>query len=198
MPTLAPPVFDNGGSRAQDRAAPGLRPLKIGLAFVGALIVTVVVLRLILGPFGGTDDADPASGSSTSAPQADAAPPSASVARPGGVQLQPDTLAAQYVRERLTAPPGESPALLAERLGVLLAPEYAWVLAGGQTVPDAPGSLVEVGEPTVVEPGAVEVPAQPWTYGSDPAVATPADPQVWRVEVREEQGVWSVTDARPV
>jgi hypothetical protein len=199
MPTLAPPVFDDGGSRAESRTAPGVRPLKIGLVFLGALVVTVVVLRLVLGPLGGDDAArdETAVGTSATDGERTPPPPPASLDRPAGVRAQPDTLAGQYLRERLTAPPGEMPSQLVQRLGDLLAPDHAWLLASEPTVPDAPGTLVEVGEPDEVEPGVVDVPVRRWTYVSDPGTAEPADRQVWRVEVREELGVWSVTDARP-
>jgi hypothetical protein len=210
VPTLAPPVFDTGGSGpgSVTRQPSVRKPLTIVLAFVGTLVVTVVALRLVLGPFGGAEPTD--GGSTTSAEgsgsqtttTAGAAtePPPALVPRPADVRRTPDGLARQFLREFLTRQPGESPVQVTERLGDLLSPVYAYGLASDKSEGEPTGSLVEVGTPSVTDPDIYEVEVQLWTYGPDDAVtdAVPAGRQVWRVAVHADRELWSVTAAQVV
>jgi hypothetical protein len=224
VPTLAPPVFDTGGTGSATRQPSTRKPLIIVLVFVGTLVATVVALRLILGPFGGAEPADRGSTTSTDHPATTAEgttaegttagattagaatagaasePPSATVTRPADARRTPDGLVRQFLRELLTRQPGESPSQVVERLGDLLAPEAAYTLGADAAEAQRPGSLVEVGTPSVTDPDIYDVEVQPWTYGPDDAVtdAVPAGRQVWRVAVRNDRGLWSVTAAQVV
>jgi hypothetical protein len=122
------------------------------------------------------------------------------VTRPADARRTPDGLARQFLRELLTRQPGESPAQVRERLGELLAPVYAFALGSDETGVERPGSLVEVGKASVIDPDIYEVEVWPWTYGPDDAVAdaVPAGRQVWRVAVRADRDLWSVTAAQVV
>lgn len=197
MPTLAPPVLDHGGPAA-DRRPSGPRPLAVAGVFLAALVVTVVVLRLVFGPFGGDEpEPDEPHTVATTTTVAAGAPPAATVERPAGVQLLPDRLAQQYLRERFTRTPGETALELAMRLGDLVTPEHGMRLAAEPAPPGSSGSVVEVGDAMPAGDGRYEVDVRLWTYGPDeaPAGALPGDRQVWWVEMREASGVWSVVDA---
>ena len=206
MPTLAPPVLDTGGTGSgPDARPPSVRkPLTIVLAFVGALVVTVVVLRLVLGPFGGDEPTDGDTTTSAEQPTATvgagAGLPPATVTRPADAQETPDGLARQFLLEFLTRQPGESPAHIADRMHDLLSPEYAFALAEDTNGEGRAGSIVEVGAPTASDPDIFEMEASLWSYGPDEAVAdaVPSAPQVWRVAVRQYLGLWTVTAAQPV
>jgi hypothetical protein len=197
-------VLDTGGTGSAARQPSAKKPLTIVLVFLGALVVTVVALRLILGPFGG-DDAGADATSTTAEPSPATAgavtePPPSSVPRPADAQETSGGLARQFLVEFLTRTPGESPAQVGERLQDLLSPQYAYGLASQADATDAPGSLVEVGTASPVDPDIFEMEVSTWTYeAGEPATdAVPADPQVWRVAVREYLGLWTVTAAQAV
>jgi hypothetical protein len=200
MPTLAPPVLDTGGTGSAARQPSARKPLTIVLVFVATLVVTVVALRLILGPFGGDDDGSTSAAPSSTTVAAATEPPPSTVPRPADAQETPDGLARQFVLEFLTRTPGESPAQVGERLHDLLSPEYAYGFASQTSATDEPGSLVEVGPASPIDPDIFEVDVSIWTYapGAPPTEAVPAEPQVWRVAVREYLGLWTVTAAQAV
>lgn len=200
MPTLAPPVFDTGGTGSAARQPSARRPLTIVLVFVGALVVTVVALRLILGPFGGDEDGSTSAEPSSTTVAAATEPPPSIGPRPADAQETPDGLARQFLTEFLTRTPGESPAQVGERLHDLLSPEYAYGFASQTAATEEPGSLVEVEPASPIDPDIFEMQVSTWTYeAGEPATdAVPAAPQVWRVAVREYLGLWTVTAAQAV
>jgi hypothetical protein len=197
-------VFDTGGTGSASRQPSARKPLIITLVFLGTLVVTVVALRLVLGPFGGEESTDGGSPTSSAQPSTTAGestePPPATVTRPADARRTPDGLARQFLLELLTRQPGESPSQVTERLGVLLSPEAAYTLGADTTDEERLGSLVEVGTASVVDPDIYEVEVRPWTYGPDdtPSDAVPAGRQVWRVAVRADDGLWTVTAAQVV
>jgi hypothetical protein len=199
VPTLAPPVLDTGGTGSAT-GPPSVKPLTVVLVFVGALVVTVVALRLVFGPLGGDDDGSTSAEPSSTTVAAAAAPPPTSAPRPADAQETPDGLARQFALEFLTRSPGESPSQVGERLHDLLSPEYAYGFASQTSATDEPGSLVEVGPATPTDPDIFEMEVSTWTYeaGEPATAAVPAGRQVWRVAVREYLGLWTVTAAQAI
>jgi len=202
VPTLAAPVLDTGGTTVR-HGRDGVSIWVVAFAFVGAVVVTVVGLRLALGPLNAeqtaasvrlTSDRPVLRTASTSEP---AGKPSARVERPAGVQRDPALLVQQFIREFLTVKPGESRSEVAGRMEELLSPDFMAQVLAEPFISGGPGSLVEVGTVTEVERGVYEMPLWPWVYSLGEE-AQRGDRQVWRVEVGKVFGQWLVTRARQV
>jgi hypothetical protein len=114
--------------------------------------------------------------------------------RPSDVRSHPARLAARFVAEWLTYPPGpEAPSALAQRLDELVTERYRRVIAGlsAAGMENRPGSMAELGATNALdEDGVYRVTAWQRLYGSSTELV---GPYAWDVTVvPDPAGGWHV------
>jgi hypothetical protein len=130
------------------------------------------------------------------APAAVALPP-----RPPGLRHDPGALAARFVGEWLTYPPGTEPAAtLAARLRELVTPRYLGLIEGLSTAGtrDRPGSVALLGSTTLLEADPHRIYRVTAWQAVSGVPGAPAGPDSWDVTLAPGTDGWLVDGLRRV